>query len=163
MEDTTENKGDVISLAEHYKLVVQETREIAEARDASNQWFGSLVILVLTAQGYLLITFPGKDPTSAVYVIGLGLIGLLITLIWFGTVSRYTAFLAYRYLKLREWETGFPPKQQFYTTEANEQRSVSPFKVLTTLCALLFASVIVIRCVTLFIALGPQAIPFWPR
>jgi hypothetical protein len=53
----TEGKGNTISRAEHYKLVVEDSRAITEERTRINQWFVSLLTLILGAQGYLLIHF----------------------------------------------------------------------------------------------------------
>jgi hypothetical protein len=186
-EEVTEPQaGAVISRAEHYKVVSEETRAFSERRERANQWYASLITLVLGGQGYLLVTFQAADVASAVYTISLGMLGILLAALWRVALGSYASILDNRYFLLRKWERAwFPPEHRVYLSESalyNQKIgaedaplfadyrgrkfvSVSnSYLTLPALTRLLFIAIIVYRLVSLAWAYAPQFFPaVFPR
>jgi hypothetical protein len=108
-----------ISRAEHYKLVSEETRAIGERRERANQWYASLITLVVAAEGYLLITFHAADVASAIFIVSLGILGIFLARLWRVALQSYASVLDNRYFLLRKWERAwFPPEHRMYLSES---------------------------------------------
>lgn len=111
--------GDALSIAEHYKLVVEDARALGDRRETINNLFVSIISLIAGGQGYVLVMFPGTGVGLAVIVIAT-LFGLSLCSVWNSALLSYKELLDIRYVTLKSWEEkyNFPSIQQFYTTEA---------------------------------------------
>jgi hypothetical protein len=187
LEDVGEDKGadDVISRSEHCKLVIEDTRAIIQARESMNQWFVSLITLILGAQTFLPITFNSTDITSALYILGVALLGFFITAIWRRGLRTHLLLLNFRYTALKHWEMEwFPPDHRFYAAEDQlydgsvdgssvakdfhrvVRRNETPVDVYTVLpvwCRLIMFGIVLIRFIALIVALAPQYVSFWTK
>lgn len=103
--------GTIMSRADHDQLLVEDVRALGDRRDRANQWFLSLVTLLLSAQGYLLVIYGAGEVTSTAYSVMLGLVGLYIVRMWVNALQTFKALLNLRYTILKIWEHQWFPNE----------------------------------------------------
>ncbi|HEY7983496.1 MAG TPA: hypothetical protein VID73_04970 [Ktedonobacterales bacterium] len=105
------------SLLEHYHLLVDDARELAERRDRVSSLFLSLITLILGAQGYLMVQ-GRNDGTTFVLIWLAAIFGAWLCLIWRRAILSFKELLNFRYFILKRWEQqGFTEDLRYYVAE----------------------------------------------
>ncbi|HEV2237631.1 MAG TPA: hypothetical protein VGR57_13300 [Ktedonobacterales bacterium] len=105
------------SLLEHYHLLVDDARELAERRDRVSSLFLSLITLILGAQGYLMAQ-GRNDGTTFVLIWLAAVFGAWLCQIWRRAILSFKELLNFRYFIIKRWEQqGFAEDLRYYVAE----------------------------------------------
>lgn len=88
-----------------YKLIVDDTNQLGNRRQTVDTVYESIVTLVLGADGYVAATGQFRGWLPIVATTAIGLVGIIFTAHWRGTVDKLKQVLNLRYQYLRDMES----------------------------------------------------------
>jgi hypothetical protein len=103
---------------QHYQLLIDDARALAERRDRVSNIFLSVITLTLGAQGYLLVTNKDDDVRSTMLIWLAALFGTWLCVTWRQAILSFKELLNFRYFILKRWERDvFPEDERYYIAE----------------------------------------------